>query len=135
MFVRVACLLASCVLLAGSPTLASPVVRLSKHLVTASSRSSAGPILGDNISKLGIKGGVNAGAPGPLAWFGTNGDYTVAFHNGGNSQVGLVIWGPNASWVNANQPLITHDMNSGDSITVSFAMVCTHGHTQHADRA
>jgi hypothetical protein len=54
-------------------------------------------------------------------WIGDQGPYTMDFINGASEDLILVIWGPDASWVNVQQPLITHTLPKSQSVTISFA--------------
>jgi len=54
-------------------------------------------------------------------WLGDDGDYVNEFSNASDEPLILVVWGPDASWVNENQPLITLNISPGSSRNVSFA--------------
>ncbi|EOD51618.1 putative effector 5 protein [Neofusicoccum parvum] len=54
-------------------------------------------------------------------WIGADGDYTNEYVNEGEDDVVLVVWGPAASWVNTNEPLITLTLPAGTNKTLSFA--------------
>jgi len=54
-------------------------------------------------------------------WIGTDGPYTIEFINDASEDIILIIWGPDASWVNVQQPLITHSLPQSTSCTISFA--------------
>ena len=54
-------------------------------------------------------------------WIGSDGPYTNEFINSSGEDIVLVIWGPAGSWVNVDQPLITHSLPPGTSVTISFA--------------
>lgn len=58
---------------------------------------------------------------GGNVWIGSDGPYTNTFINSAAEDIILAIWGPDGSWVNAQQPLITHSLPAGTSITISFA--------------
>lgn len=74
------------------------------------------------ISSLGlVAGGINAMSDNGAVWLGNDGPYTNEFTNGSPDNVVLVIWGPAASWVNVNQPLVTVSLAPGQNQTVSFA--------------
>lgn len=71
---------------------------------------------------MGFKAvGVNAVNNNGGAWVGTDGAYTNNFINDSADDLILVIWGPDGSWVNANQPHITHSLPVGASTTISFS--------------
>ncbi|KAF2141511.1 uncharacterized protein K452DRAFT_327152 [Aplosporella prunicola CBS 121167] len=53
-------------------------------------------------------------------WVGDNGQYTNDFINQGDDDVVVVIWGPAASWVNVDAPLVTATVKAGSNTTVSF---------------
>ena len=75
------------------------------------------------LSDLGFSAvGLNAesSAEGGV-WLGTNGPYTSEFCNESGEDLILVIWGPQGSWVNVKQPLVTASIANGTSTTVSFA--------------
>lgn len=78
-------------------------------------------IVSSFLSLLGIDVGVNADSNSETAWFGNDGDYLGEFVNDSGEEIELVIWGPAASWVNENQPLITTNLTHGNSVNVSFA--------------
>ncbi|ERF73865.1 hypothetical protein EPUS_05877 [Endocarpon pusillum Z07020] len=65
--------------------------------------------------------GKNSELPADGVWLGDNGPYTNEFWNESGEDLILVIWGPEASWVNVKQPLITASIANGSSTTVSFA--------------
>ena len=65
--------------------------------------------------------GVNAVSNNGGVWIGMDGPYTNEFTNDSGEDLILVIWGPDASWVNAKQPLITASIAAGASTTISFA--------------
>jgi len=74
------------------------------------------------LTSLGFhSAGINAVAPNGQAWIGTQGPYTNEFSNTSGEPIILVVWGPAKSWVNANQPLITHSLAPGAKTTLSFA--------------
>jgi len=73
------------------------------------------------LSALGCQLGVNADSDNGGVWLGSDGTYTNEFTNAAGEDIILVVWGPDASWVNANKPLITVSLASGASTTVSFA--------------
>jgi len=65
--------------------------------------------------------GVNSYSDNGNAWIGTDGPYTNEFTNASGEDLILVIWGPDGSWVNAIQPLITYSLAPGACATISFA--------------
>jgi len=65
--------------------------------------------------------GVNSYANNGGCWIGTDGPYTNTFTNYAGEDLILVIWGPEGSWVNAIQPLVTYSLASGASTVISFA--------------
>jgi hypothetical protein len=65
--------------------------------------------------------GVNAVTEDGDVWIGTGGAYTNEFINSSGEDLILVIWGPEGSWVSVQQPLITHTLPIGTSVTISFA--------------
>jgi len=65
--------------------------------------------------------GVNSYANNGGCWIGSDGPYTNTFTNSAGEDLILVIWGPEGSWVNAIQPLVTVSIASGESTVVSFA--------------
>jgi len=74
------------------------------------------------LSTLGFSAvGVNSYSDNGNTWIGTDGPYTNDFINASDEDLILVIWGPEGSWVNAIQPLITYSLAAGDSTTISFA--------------
>jgi len=79
------------------------------------------------LANLGINHtvGINAFAkdvPGSNGvWLGDDGDYVNEVSNASDEPVILVVWGPDASWVNAAQPLVTLNISPGSSRNVSFA--------------
>ena len=74
------------------------------------------------LSKLGVTGpGVNAADSSGGVWLGGDGPYTSEFTNAAGEDLILVVWGPNASWVNAHTPLITVSLPQNAKTTVSFA--------------
>lgn len=70
------------------------------------------------LSALGVATSSNTGSS---AWVGSNGPYTGEFINDSAENIELVIWGPAASWVNADTPLVTYALAPKASVTVSFA--------------
>ncbi|EKG17251.1 putative effector 5 [Macrophomina phaseolina MS6] len=54
-------------------------------------------------------------------WIGDDGDYTTEFSNQSEEDIALVVWGPQGSWVNTNEPLITLSLAPGANKTLSFA--------------
>jgi len=54
-------------------------------------------------------------------WIGPGGAYTNTFTNDAGEDLILVIWGPDASWINADQPLVTMDLPPSSSQLISFA--------------
>jgi len=73
------------------------------------------------LSSLGCQTGTNAASDNGGVWLGGGGAYTNTFTNNAGDDLVLVVWGPDASWVNANKPLITVDLPAGASQLVSFA--------------
>lgn len=73
------------------------------------------------LSSLGCLAGSNAVADNGAVWIGAGGAYTNTFTNNAGEDLILVVWGPDASWVNANKPLVTLDLPAGSSQLVSFA--------------
>ena len=75
------------------------------------------------LTSMGFKSaGINAqSSKGGNVWIGGGGQFTNTFTNDSGESLILVIWGPNGSWVNANQPLITVSLAKGASTTISFA--------------
>jgi hypothetical protein len=68
------------------------------------------------LSALGVKSAVSNG----VGWVGTDGPWTVDFFNKAGIDVILLVWGPTASWVNANSPSVLVTLPAGGSTTVSF---------------
>lgn len=87
--------------------------RQSSSLLSATSAST--------LSGLHVLTGVNAVSDNGGVWIGSGGAYTNTFVNDAGEDLIVVIWGPDASWVNVNQPLVTIDLPSGASQVVSFA--------------
>ena len=74
------------------------------------------------LSSLGVSGpGVNAADSSGGVWLGDDGPYTSEFTNAAGEDLILVVWGPDASWVNAHTPLITISLPQNAKSTVSFA--------------
>ena len=73
------------------------------------------------LAGLGCQTGKNAMADNGAVWIGGGGAYTNTFNNNAGQDLTLVIWGPDASWVNANQPLVTVDIPAGSNQLISFA--------------
>lgn len=74
------------------------------------------------LTTLGFKAvGVNALYNNNGVWIGADGPYTNEFTNHAAEPLVLTVWGPQGSWVNAVQPLVTHSLAVGASITLSFA--------------
>ena len=74
------------------------------------------------LSALGIpRAGVNAADSSGGVWLGSDGPYTNEFSNSAGEDIILVIWGPDASWVNAKTPLITVSIAKKATKIVSFA--------------
>lgn len=73
------------------------------------------------LATLGCQTGVNAVSNNGGVWLGGGGAYTNTYQNNAGEDLIIVIWGPDASWVNAHQPLITVDLPAGGSQLVSFA--------------
>jgi len=72
------------------------------------------------LSSIGCMTGTNS-LTGGSAWLGGGGPYTSVFINSAAEDIILVVWGPDASWVNSQAPLITVSLPSGGAQTVSFA--------------
>jgi len=127
----------------GEPTAAPPVTvaaptsptsAKSKATTTASpaagSSNTNSKVLGtilaaadsSKLTSMGFKSvGTNAVSNNGAVWIGSDGDYTNNFINDSGEDIILVIWGPEGSWVNANKPLITCSLSSGESTIISFA--------------
>jgi hypothetical protein len=73
------------------------------------------------LATLGCQTGANAASDNGGVWLGGGGAYTNTYTNNAGEDLILVIWGPDASWVNANQPLVTVDLPAGGTQLVSFA--------------
>ncbi|KAL1641270.1 hypothetical protein SLS58_006172 [Diplodia intermedia] len=54
-------------------------------------------------------------------WVGDDGDYTNEYSNQSDEDIVLVVWGPAASWVNTQDPLVTISLPAGTNKTLSFA--------------
>ena len=65
--------------------------------------------------------GLNSFANNNQVWIGEDGQYTNTFTNTAAEDVVLVCWGPQGSWVNAVQPLVTYSLPAGASTTLSYA--------------
>jgi len=65
--------------------------------------------------------GINALSQAGGVWIGTDGPYTNTFYNEAGQNIILVIWGPAASWINVQQPLITVSLPAGAQTMISFA--------------
>jgi len=65
--------------------------------------------------------GLNSVVDNGKVWIGGGGPYTNTFTNSAGEGLILVIWGPDGSWVNAVQPLVTLSLASGASQEISFA--------------
>lgn len=80
-------------------------------------------LVSDILEVLGVLTGANAdsSSAGKAAWIGNDGDYVAEFENTSGEQVEIIVWGPAASWVNVNVPLITQTLASGSSFNVSVA--------------
>lgn len=66
--------------------------------------------------------GTNAQDSSGGVWIGSGGAYTTQFTNNHDAGIVLIVWGPDASWVNAHTPLITVSLSgSGGSTQISFA--------------
>jgi len=118
-----------------SPTSVTP-----KATTTASPAASSSPSAGSSntnskvlgtiltsadsskLLSLGLESvGANAVSNNGGVWIGSGGAYTNNFINDSGEDLILVIWGPEGSWVNANKPLITCSISSGESTIISFA--------------
>lgn len=74
------------------------------------------------LSTLGFSAlGLNSLTDNNQVWIGDDGPFTNEFSNQSGEDLVLVVWGPDASWVNANQPLITYSLPEGENATLSFA--------------
>jgi hypothetical protein len=74
------------------------------------------------MSQMGFHSlGVNGGSSDAGVWLGADGPYTNEFNNESGQDLVLVVWGPDGSWVNVKQPLVTASIANGTSTTVSFA--------------
>lgn len=109
-----------------TPTTLSAVASYTPAASSNTNTQVLGTILtATDLSKLvsmGFKSaGVNAVSNNGGIWIGTGGAYTNKFINDSGEDLILVIWGPEGSWVNANVPLITCSISSGESTTISFA--------------
>ena len=98
--------------LAATPSSVGSVISSVASLLEADSAT---------LTSLGCQLGVNAASDNGGVFLGTGGTYQNEFTNAAGEPVILVVWGPDASWVNANKPLITVSLAAGESTTVSFA--------------
>jgi hypothetical protein len=74
------------------------------------------------LTKMGFASlGVNAESDNGGVWLGHDGAYTNEYVNESGEELILIVWGPQGSWVNVKQPLITVSIANGSSTTVSFA--------------
>ena len=64
---------------------------------------------------------MNAYSNNGQIWIGYDGQYTNEFTNDSGQDLILTCWGPQGSWVNAVQPLVTLSLPIGESTTLSFA--------------
>lgn len=102
----------------------SPIRRdkiiLNDHSYVGRNTSHEWDLTSRRMHALGSSSGVNAIEPGPSAWIGPQGPYTVAFVNKAPETVILVLWGPGGSWINAHRPLVTYPLPPDASVTISF---------------
>jgi hypothetical protein len=91
---------------------------LSERQVTASALSSTSA---SRLAALGCQTGINSFSNNGGVWIGSGGAYTNNFVNAAGEDLIIVVWGADASWVNAHQPLVTIDLPAGASQIVSFA--------------
>jgi hypothetical protein len=73
------------------------------------------------LAALSCQTGINSYSDNGGVWIGSGGAYTNNFVNTVGTDLILVIWGPDASWVNVHQPLVTLDLPAGTSQIISFA--------------
>jgi hypothetical protein len=73
------------------------------------------------LAALSCQTGINSYSDNGGVWIGSGGAYTNNFVNTAGQDLILVIWGPDASWVNVHQPLVTLDLPAGASQIISFA--------------
>jgi hypothetical protein len=73
------------------------------------------------LATLGCQTGINSFSDNGGVWIGSGGAYTNNFVNAAGQDLILVVWGADASWVNAHQPLVTLDLPAGASQIISFA--------------
>src|SRR5256714_8961716 len=73
------------------------------------------------LSILGCRTSTNAMSNNGAVWIGPGDAYTNTFTNNAGEHLILVIWGPDASWVNADHPLVTMDLPASSSQLISFA--------------
>jgi hypothetical protein len=59
------------------------------------------------LSSLGYQLGINTIFNNGTAWIGPDGTYINIFTNNAGEDLILIIWGPDAFWVNTDQPLVT----------------------------
>jgi len=98
--------------LAATPSSVGSVISSVASLLEADSAT---------LTSLGCQLGINAASDNGGVFLGTGGTYQNEFTNAAGEPIILVVWGPDASWVNANKPLITVSLAAGESTTVSFA--------------
>jgi len=65
--------------------------------------------------------GINAHDSSQTVWIGQDGPYTNEFCNHSGEDIILVVWGPDGSWINAQQPLISISIAAGARHTLSFS--------------
>jgi hypothetical protein len=73
------------------------------------------------LAALSCLPGINSYSDNGGVWIGSGGAYTNNFVNAAGQDLILAIWGPDMSWVNVNQPLVTLDLPAGASQIISFA--------------
>ena len=82
------------------------------------------------VGELKLAGvGLNSFAANGKAWIGKDGPYVNEFFNDSGEDIILVLWGDQASWVNAHVPYITHSLPAATSISISLAEGTTGGYT------
>jgi len=73
------------------------------------------------LKAMGAMIGQNAVSNNGQAWIGLDGDFVEEIINSAGVSIIFVCWGADSSWLNAQEPLITHSIPAGQKITVSFA--------------
>jgi hypothetical protein len=94
---------------------------LAERQVSNAATTTLSSAASSKLAALDCQVGINSWADNGGVWIGAGGTYTNTFINAAGEDLILVIWGPDASWVNANQPLVTLELPSGASQMVSFA--------------